>query len=94
MAEVVKKDGTKEPFNPEKIKKSIAGATQQADISEERKNEVVEQVAATVIPVLEGKGEEIKTSEIRDIILSELDKIEPAVVSAWRKYEESKRKVE
>lgn len=89
MAEVIKKDGTKEPFNPEKIKKSITGAAQQTDIPEERKNEVVEQVAATVIPVLEGK-EEVKASEIRDIILSELDKVEPAVASAWRKYEEGK----
>jgi len=93
MAEVIKKSGIKEPFNAEKIRKSIAGAVQQADIPEERKEEVVYQVAGTVIPMLEGK-EEIDTSEIKQIILSELDRIEPAVASAWRKYELGKRKVE
>jgi len=92
MTEVVKKDGTKEPFDPEKIKKSITGAAQQADIPEERKEEVVYQIAGTVIPLLEGK-EEIDTVDIKEAILSELDKVEPAVASAWRKYEEGKSKV-
>ena len=93
MTEVVKKSGTKESFDPEKIKKSIAGAAQQADIPEERKEEVVYQVVGTVIPLLEGK-EEIDTIDIKQVILSELDKVEPAVASAWRKYEEGKSKAE
>jgi len=90
MAEVIKKNGTKEPFDPEKIRKSIAGAAQQADIPEERKGEVAEQVAGTVIPMIESR-EEIAASEIREIILSELDRVEPAVSSAWRKYELGKK---
>jgi len=89
MTEVIKKDGTKEPFSSEKIRKSIAGAAQQADIPEERKEEVVSQVAGTVIPTLESK-EGIDTSEIKEIILGELDRVEPAVASAWRKYAEGK----
>ncbi len=93
MAQVIKKNGTKEPFDPEKIKKSIAGAARQADIPEERKSEVAEQVASSVIPMIENR-EEIAASEIREIILSELDRVEPAVASAWRKYEEGKRKAE
>ena len=93
MAEVIKKDGTKEPFDPEKIRKSIAGAAQPTDIPEERKNEVVEQVTATVVPTLEGR-EEIETSEIRETILSELDRVEPGVANAWREYEQGKTKVE
>jgi transcriptional regulator NrdR family protein len=91
MTEVIKKDGTKKPFDSEKIRKSIAGAAQQADIPEERKEEVVFQVAGTVIPMLEGK-EEMDTSDIKQVILSELDRVEPAVASAWRKYEEGKSK--
>lgn len=89
MTEVIKKSGTKEPFNPDKIRRSIAGAAQQADIPEERKEEVVFQVAGTVIPMLEVK-DEIDTKDIKQVILSELDRIEPAVASAWRKYEEGK----
>jgi transcriptional repressor NrdR len=89
MAEVIKKNGTKEPFDPEKIKKSIAGAAQQADIPEERKEEVVFQVAGTVIPMFEGK-EEMDASDIKQAVLNELDRVEPAVASAWRKYAEGK----
>ncbi len=93
MAEVIKKNGTKEPFDPEKIRKSIAGAAQRTDIPEERKNEVVEQVTAAVVPTLEGR-EEIETSEIRETILSELDRVEPGVANAWREYEQGKTKTE
>ena len=91
MTEVIKKSGKKEQFSPEKIRKSIAGAAQQADIPDERKDEVVYEVVGTVIPILESK-EGIDTSEIKGIILGELDKVEPAVASSWRKYEEGKSK--
>jgi transcriptional repressor NrdR len=83
--EVIKKDGTKQPFDPEKIKNSILGAAQRTGLSEERKNEVAEQVTAKVVQMAEGK-EEIATSEIKDSILSELDSMEPSVAAAWREY--------
>jgi transcriptional repressor NrdR len=91
MAEVIKKNGAKEPFDPEKIRKSIAGAVQRTDIPEERKSEVVAQVAAAVIPTLEVR-EEVETSEIRETILSELDRVEPDVANSWREYEQGKSK--
>lgn len=92
IKEVIKKDGTKEPFDAEKIRNSIAAAAERTDLSEERKNEVVEQVANTAIQMAEGK-EEIATSEIKEKILSELDRIEPAISAAWRKYEQEKTQV-
>ena len=88
--EVIKKDGAKEPFDAEKIKNSILGAAQRTELSEERKNEVVEEVAATVIQMAEEK-DEIATSEIKEKILSELDIVEPAVSEAWRKYEQENK---
>jgi len=88
--EVIKKDGAKEPFDAEKIKNSILGAAQRTELSEERKNEVVEEVAATVIQMAE-KKDEIATSEIKEKILSELDSVEPAVSEAWRKYEQENK---
>ena len=88
--EVIKKDGAKEPFDAEKIKNSILGAAQRTELSEERKNEVVEEVAATVIQMAEEK-DEIATSEIKAKILSELDIVEPAVSEAWRKYEQENK---
>jgi len=88
--EVTKKDGTKEPFDAGKIRKSIAAATQRTNLSEERKDEVIKQVAAIVIQMAEGR-EEIATSEIREKILSELDSIEPAISAAWRVYDREKK---
>ncbi|MBA7638143.1 Transcriptional repressor NrdR [subsurface metagenome] len=88
--EVIKKDGIRQPFAAEKIRNSIAAAAQRTDLSEERKNEVVEQVATIVIQMAEGK-EEIATSEIREKILSELDSIEPAISEVWRKHDQEKK---
>ena len=87
---VIKKDGTKEPFNPEKIKNSIAAAAQRTDLPEERKNEVIEQVANAAIQMA-GEKEEIATSEIKEKILSDLDQIEPKVSEAWRKYDQEQK---
>lgn len=90
--EVIKKDGTREPFDAEKIRKSIDAAAKQTALPEERREEVVEQVSAMVIPMTEEK-EEIATSEIKEKILSELDRVEPTVSAAWREYEEGKTKL-
>jgi len=87
---VIKKDGTKETFDAGKIKNSILAAAQRTDLSEKRKNEVVERVTAVVIQTAKRKNE-IATSEIRENILSELDGVEPAVSEAWRKHEEKKK---
>ena len=89
---VIKKDGTIEPFNPEKIKNSIKAAAVETDLSEERKNEVAEQVTATIVQMAEGK-EEIATSEIKEKVLSELDSVESAIAEAWRKYDQEKKGV-
>lgn len=87
---VIKKDGTKEPFNPEKIKNSILAAAIETGLSEERKNEVIEQVVASVIQLAEGK-EEIVTSEIKEKVLNELDRIESTIAEAWRAYDQENK---
>ena len=89
---VIKRDGTKEPFDAEKIRKSIAAAILRTNLSEERRNEVVEQVSNAVIRLAEEK-EEIATAELRGKILSELDTLEPSVSEAWRNYEQEKGRV-
>ncbi len=87
---VVKKDGTKEPFDEGKIRRSIIAAAQGSNLSEERTNEIVNQVSSAAMQLAEGK-EEIATSEIREKILAELDVLETSVSEAWRKHgQESK----
>lgn len=89
---VIKKDGTKEPFDAEKIKKSIVGAAQGTELSEERINEVVEQISKVALELAEGK-EEIATTDIREKILGELDNVEPSISESWRKHDQEKGKV-
>jgi len=89
---VIKKDGAKEPFDPEKIKRGLFGAAKKANLSQERINEVVQQVSDVVMQLAEGK-EEIPTTEIRDKILSELDIIEPSISEGWRQYQKEKVKI-
>ena len=88
--QVIKKDGTRQPFDAEKIKNSIAAAAARTDLSEERQAQVVGQVAAKIIRIADAK-EEIATSEIRESILEELDIVEPTVSDAWRKYDREKK---
>ena len=88
--EVIKKDGTKEPFDAGKIKKAISMAADRAGLSEEKKNEVVEKVTASAVQMADAK-EEITTAEIGKKVLSELDSIEPSVSAAWRKYDQENK---
>lgn len=83
--EVIKKDGSKEPFDGEKIKRSIEGAAKAANLPPERITEIVERVSRAAIGFAETK-EEISSSEIAEKILSELDVMEPSVAQAWRDF--------
>lgn len=83
---VIKRNGSKEAFDPEKIKNSIRAAAGETDLPEETVNRVVEEVSAAAIQLADTK-EEIATSEIREKVLSELDGKEPSISEAWRKYD-------
>lgn len=86
---VIKKDGTKEPFDAEKIKNSILAAAKKAELPEERRDEIVIRVSSIALELASQK-EEIATSELREKILSELDTIEPSISEAWRKHNQEK----
>jgi len=89
--EVIKRDGRKEPFDAKKIRNSIADTAKEAGLSGAKKNKLVKQVATSAIQLAKGKAV-IATSEIRDKIVSELDRLEPTVSAVWRKSEEEKKK--
>jgi len=90
-SEVIKKNGIKEMFEPDKIRRSITKAVERINMPEQRKDEIVEEVSEIVISSLEERGD-VESSEIRESILSELDRIAPIVSNAWREYEQNKVK--
>ena len=87
--EVIKKDGQREPFNPDKIRDAIWAAAQRTDLSDEDKEEIVERVASKVIEMFEDV-DIVATTEIRDAILEELDSVSPEIANSWREYEKNK----
>ena len=90
---VIKRDGSKQVFDSEKIKRAIQLAAEQAGLEEDRVSEIVNQVAGSAIALADIK-EEIATSEIREKILSDLDTVEPAVSAAWRGHDKENKGIE
>jgi len=86
---VIKRDGTKEEFDGEKIRKSIEVAAMSSGLSEDKVKKIVFQVLDVVLKLANSK-EEIATVELGDAVFNELNKIEPKIAEAWKKYEEEK----
>jgi transcriptional regulator NrdR family protein len=86
---VTKKDGEKVAFDPEKITHSIMLACQDAELDEAMQADITKQTSSVVMMNLENK-EEVSTTEIKNMILSELDATHPNVSDAWKKYDEGK----
>ncbi len=91
VKEVIKGDGSREPFDAGKIMRSIETAAREAGLDEIRIQELVKQAGGAAMQLADVK-ETISTAALKDKILNELDKLEPAVSGAWRRYDESKNK--
>ena len=89
---VIKKDGSREAFDPKKIKNAIRAAAQSVNLPVSRVEELVEEISSPVLRLADSK-EEIQTSELRDETLKELDMVEPQVSEAWRQHDRSKGEV-
>lgn len=87
--EVIKRDGSREPFLEEKVRRSIAASARDAGITEDRALGIADEAAAAVMDAA-GQVEAMETSAIAEIILSELDRIEPAAAESWRAHVRSK----
>jgi transcriptional repressor NrdR len=65
---VVKKDGEREPFDREKLARSIAIACRKRDIPAER----VDRLVSSIQRQLETRGDEVKASEIGEAVMDGL----------------------
>lgn len=86
---VTKKDGTRLPFDPEKIKASVVAACLDAELTNEEADKIALKISDLVIKALDSI-EELPTTEVRDKVLAELDMLYPSIAEAWRRYEATK----
>ena len=86
---VIKRDGSKEPFDGGKINKGIMAAAKEGGLLEEQARKVADQVSAAVLQAVANK-QEVATTELKVRVLKELDRVAPAAAEAWRSYERSR----
>jgi len=70
---VVKKDGSKEEFNREKIKRGIQLACEKREVSEEEIEKIIEDIE---LRLLNRKSTEVSSSDIGRMILTRLRKLD------------------
>jgi transcriptional regulator NrdR family protein len=91
MIEVIKRDGTRQPFSEQKLRGSIENAAKEAEIPASRIEQVVSDAAREPLEMAKGT-KPVETKTIRDRVLGRLDKIEPSVSEAWRGFDQTKKK--
>ena len=90
MIVVIKRDGSRQPFSEEKLRKSIDAAAQEAKVPAPRTKQVVSEAARKPLALAKGTGP-VETKLLRKKILDRLDIIEPSVSESWRAFDRKRR---
>ena len=86
MKNVVKRNGKKEPFDIEKVKKSIKKAYIDAGVSIADNKEKIETMTKEILKSLKDKTD-ITTKTIKKMVLDSLDKTKKVASDAWKKFD-------
>ena len=86
MTDVIKSNGKKEPFRPEKIRKSIESAISDSGSTITREMKAIEHATQDAENLARGRNE-ISTKDIRDEIVNDLESDAPEAAQSWRNYE-------
>ena len=86
MTKVVKRNGSREDFSEEKVRKALRKAVIDSGLSADRRDEAIESTTRAVAERARAR-EEITSREIREGILSELDRTAPDVSTSWRVFD-------
>jgi len=87
LTRVIKRKGTIETYNPDKIKGSLQKAAIDAGYSVEEKKDILDEVLNNINKNI-GKKEKVESENIRMCLLTELDKCEPYIAKSWRKFDQ------
>jgi transcriptional regulator NrdR family protein len=91
MTHVIKKKGIKEPFNADKIRKSIKKSFVDAGLSIKENKENIEYIIKNLVLMAKDKTE-ISTKAIRDTIIQSLTKNKKRASESWKKFERKYKK--
>lgn len=83
---VIKKDGARESFDSDKLRKAVLEAAREAGLSISESQSVASRVISTLLSYTSNQ-EEIYTYELRNLILGDLDQFAPEVSKAWREHD-------
>ena len=86
MVDVVKKRGTKEPFEEDKIRKSIKKAAIDTNYSLNEIKNLTEEIITDITEESEKIGE-INSEAIRMSIFKKLDENNSSIVESWKKFD-------
>ena len=86
MTDVRKRSGNKEPFDEDKIKRSIQKAGIDAGYTIDEVAKLADSITDGITEMAQEKNE-INTDAIRDNVLKELDKAQARVAESWRKFD-------
>ncbi len=91
MVNVIKRDGRKQAFSRSKLAKAIEKASKEAKVPAAKRRILQREVIAGVVASI-GRRSTVKASEIRQRVLSTLQKKSKATVNAWKRYDAKKKK--
>ncbi|MEL7670279.1 ATP cone domain-containing protein [Methanobacterium sp.] len=86
MTDVIKRNGKKEPFKPQKLRKSIENAVSDSGSTITKQMKAIEH-ATQDAENLARERNEISAEELRNEIVNDLESDAPEVAQAWRSYE-------
>jgi transcriptional repressor NrdR len=86
LTNVVKRKGSVETFNPDKIRGSLQKAAIDAGYSVEEKEDIIQEVLDNVDKAI-SKDKDVETKTIRACLLTELERCEPYMAKSWRRFD-------
>ena len=86
MTDVIKRNGKKEQFRPQKLRKSIENAVSDSGSTITNEMKAIEHATQDAEELAMNRNE-ISTKDLRNEVLNDLESDAPKVAQAWRNYE-------
>lgn len=83
---IIKRDGKKEPFYIETIKKGIVEAALRTDMQEKEARALAGKISLSILESIKNANE-VLAAELKARVFSALNAMAPDVAKAWKKYQ-------